>query len=79
MTTRINPSILAADWANLEHELGRISSADLVHVEKAGKSLIYHLKLSVLEDALLGFAETFGIARDASAPVAAPAPKETKA
>ena len=33
MTTRINPSILAADWANLEHELGRISSADLVHVD----------------------------------------------
>src|SRR5918995_1451805 len=28
MTTRINPSILAADWANLEQELGRISSAD---------------------------------------------------
>jgi ribulose-phosphate 3-epimerase len=33
MTTRINPSILAADWANLEHELARISSADLVHVD----------------------------------------------
>ena len=33
MTTRINPSILAADWANLEHELGRISTADLVHVD----------------------------------------------
>ena len=33
MTTRINPSILAADWANLEHELGRIASADLVHVD----------------------------------------------
>ncbi|MRG58537.1 ribulose-phosphate 3-epimerase [Agromyces sp. CFH 90414] len=33
MTTRINPSILAADFANLEHELGRISSADLVHVD----------------------------------------------
>ncbi|SIN74182.1 ribulose-phosphate 3-epimerase [Agromyces cerinus] len=33
MTTRINPSILAADFANLEHELGRIASADLVHVD----------------------------------------------
>ena len=33
MTTRINPSILAADFANLERELGRISSADLVHVD----------------------------------------------
>jgi ribulose-phosphate 3-epimerase len=33
MTTRINPSILAADFANLERELGRIASADLVHVD----------------------------------------------
>jgi ribulose-phosphate 3-epimerase len=33
MPTRINPSILAADFANLERELGRIASADLVHVD----------------------------------------------
>ncbi|CAN5336378.1 ribulose-phosphate 3-epimerase [soil metagenome] len=33
MVTRINPSILAADFANLESEFGRISSADLAHVD----------------------------------------------
>lgn len=33
MTTRINPSILAADFANIEHELTRIATADLVHVD----------------------------------------------
>ena len=33
MTTRINPSILAADFVNLERELARIASADLVHVD----------------------------------------------
>jgi ribulose-phosphate 3-epimerase len=33
MVVRINPSILTADFANLEHELGRIASADLVHVD----------------------------------------------
>jgi ribulose-phosphate 3-epimerase len=33
MASRINPSILAADFANFESELGRISSADLVHVD----------------------------------------------
>ncbi|MFC6355459.1 ribulose-phosphate 3-epimerase [Luethyella okanaganae] len=33
MSTRINPSILSADFANLESELGRIDSADLVHVD----------------------------------------------
>lgn len=33
MTTRINPSILAADFANIEHELARIATADFVHVD----------------------------------------------
>ena len=33
MPVRINPSILAADFANFERELGRITSADLVHVD----------------------------------------------
>jgi len=38
-----------------------LKEADLVHAEKVGKSVIYHLKLSVLEKALLGFAQSFGI------------------
>lgn len=38
-----------------------LKEADLVHAEKVGKSVIYHLKLSVLEDALLGFANSFGL------------------
>lgn len=33
MVSRINPSILAADFANFERELGRIRTADLVHVD----------------------------------------------
>jgi ribulose-phosphate 3-epimerase len=33
MPMRINPSILAADFVNLETELGRIRDADLVHVD----------------------------------------------
>jgi ribulose-phosphate 3-epimerase len=33
MTARINPSILAADFVNLERDLGRIATADLVHVD----------------------------------------------
>ena len=36
-----------------------LKEADLVHAEKAGKSVLYHLKLSVLEEALLGFAQSF--------------------
>jgi len=33
MGARINPSILAADFANLERDLNRIASADFAHVD----------------------------------------------
>lgn len=36
-----------------------LKEADLVHAEKAGKSVLYHLKLSVLEEALLDFVQSF--------------------
>ncbi|MGF7150360.1 DNA-binding transcriptional ArsR family regulator [Sphingomonas zeicaulis] len=42
-----------------------LKEADLVHAEKNGKSVIYHLKLSVLEESLLGFAHSFGLGVDA--------------
>jgi DNA-binding transcriptional ArsR family regulator len=42
-----------------------LKEADLVHAEKAGKSVIYHLKLSVLEEALLGFIDSFGLGAEA--------------
>jgi DNA-binding transcriptional ArsR family regulator len=45
-----------------------LKEADLVHAEKAGKSVIYHLKLSVLEEALLGFAHSFGLGAEAPEP-----------
>jgi DNA-binding transcriptional ArsR family regulator len=38
-----------------------LKEADLVHAVKAGKSVIYHLKLSVLEEALVGFMQSFGV------------------
>jgi len=37
-----------------------LREADLVASEKDGKSVVYHLNLSVLEEALMGFAQTFG-------------------
>lgn len=49
-----------------------LKEADLVHAERDGKSVIYHLKLSVLEEALLGFAHSFGLGAAAPEP-----PKET--
>lgn len=45
-----------------------LKEADLVHTEKAGKAVIYHLKLSVLEEALLGFVHSFGRGADVPEP-----------
>ena len=38
-----------------------LREADLIEPDKHGKSITYRLKLSVLEDALLSFAQTFGV------------------
>ena len=37
-----------------------LREADLIYAEKKGTTITYRLKLSVLEDALLGFAQTLG-------------------
>lgn len=37
-----------------------LQEAGLIGAEKSGRSIVYRLKMSVLEEALLGFAETFG-------------------
>jgi DNA-binding transcriptional ArsR family regulator len=52
-----------------------LREADLIASDKAGTTITYRLNLSVLEDALLGFAEGFGIGAKATAPVA-PVPEE---
>lgn len=44
-----------------------LKEAGLVHAEKVGKSVIYHLQLSVLEEALLGFMQSFGQGEGAAA------------
>ncbi len=36
-------------------------AADLIEAEKNGRTITYRLKLSVLEDALLAFAQAFGL------------------
>jgi len=38
-----------------------LREADLIEADKQGGTIIYRLKLSVVEDALLGFAESLGI------------------
>ena len=36
-------------------------NADLIEADKQGRNVTYHLKLSVLEETLLAFAQTFGL------------------
>jgi DNA-binding transcriptional ArsR family regulator len=38
-----------------------LKEADLIYAEKQGTTITYRLRMSVLEDALLGFAGAFGI------------------
>jgi DNA-binding transcriptional ArsR family regulator len=42
-----------------------LREADLIESTKIGTTITYQLKLSVLEDALLGFAMLFGVGEDA--------------
>jgi DNA-binding transcriptional ArsR family regulator len=39
---------------------GVLQEAGLIEAEKSGRTIIYRLVMSVLEEALLGFAQTFG-------------------
>jgi DNA-binding transcriptional ArsR family regulator len=58
-----------------------LREADLVDVQKVGKAVIYRLKLSVLEDALLGFVGAFSAVSGAARPavvLTVPAPKESQ-
>ncbi|GAA1819989.1 ribulose-phosphate 3-epimerase [Nesterenkonia flava] len=45
--TAIHPSILSADFANLKEELGRISSADAVHVDVMDNHFVPNLTIGL--------------------------------
>ena len=46
-----------------------LREADLVAAEKVGKTITYQLKLTVLEDALLGFTQSVGLNADREDPI----------
>jgi len=54
MPIRINPSILSADFANLEREIGRISTADLVHVDVMDNHFVPNLTFGLQMATRLG-------------------------
>ncbi len=55
-----------------------LREADLVEADKQGTTITYRLKLSVLEDALLGFSQAFGINLGRTGPEDEAAPKLNK-
>ena len=57
---------MSAHFAVLVH-------AGLIEAEKTGRTIVYRLRMSVLEEALLGFAQAFGIRVTPSPSTFAPA------
>jgi len=47
VAVRINPSILSADFANLEADFGRISNADMAHVDVMDNHFVPNLTLGL--------------------------------
>lgn len=52
-------------------------AAGLIEADKHGRTITYRLKLSVLEDALLGFAQAFGLNVSRTDSPAVPPTKES--
>lgn len=52
-------------------------AADLIEAEKSGRTIMYRLKMSVLEEALMGFAQAFGLQVTPGTPTTT-APGQTK-
>ena len=55
-----------------------LREAGLIDAGKQGTTITYRLRLSVLEDALLGFSQAFGIGLGRAAPADESAPELTK-
>tara|TARA_B100000029_G_scaffold292640_1_gene286135 strand:+ start:1452 stop:1754 length:303 start_codon:yes stop_codon:yes gene_type:complete len=54
--------------ATMSGHFNVLREARLVDTSKKGTTVIYRLRMTVLEEALLGFAESFGLADRAPAP-----------
>jgi DNA-binding transcriptional ArsR family regulator len=68
----VSKSTMSAHFAVLQ-------AAGLIEAEKNGRVVLYRLKLSVLEDALLGFAGTFGWSIKERGPARGRAPASKRA
>ena len=51
-------------WPTISGHLRVLREADLVHADRAGTTIRYHLNLSLLEEAMLALLTSFGINRE---------------
>jgi len=56
-----------------------LREAGLIDATRHGKSIVYRLRMSVLEEALMGLAQTVGLDMTRAEPVASPRVKEGEA
>lgn len=50
-------------WPTMSGHFNVLKEADLVHADRNGSTLTYHLNVSVLEEAMLALMDAFGIER----------------
>jgi DNA-binding transcriptional ArsR family regulator len=48
-------------WPTMSAHFAVLIAANLIEAERHGRSIMYRLKMSVLEEALLGFSAAFGL------------------
>ena len=51
----------SVDFSVVSRHLTMLAKAGVLEADKQGRSITYRLKMSVLEEALLGFAGAFGL------------------
>jgi ArsR family transcriptional regulator, repressor of sdpIR and other operons len=51
-------------WPTISGHLAALKEADLVQADRNGTSLSYHLNVSLLEEALLGFLDAFRVGKE---------------
>jgi ArsR family transcriptional regulator, repressor of sdpIR and other operons len=54
-------------WPTISGHFNVLKEADLVHADRSGSTITYHLNLTVLEEAMLALMDTFRIERGAPA------------
>jgi DNA-binding transcriptional ArsR family regulator len=57
-------SHFAQSWPTISGHLRVLREADLVHADRVGTSIRYHLNVSLLEEAMLTLLQSFGINRE---------------